>query len=344
MVVHPHEYYAEVGPKGMNAVPVGSGPFRVVEHALGKYIRLERNHTYWKGGPKSQPKIETVEFRYIPDAQTRVAEMVAGGLDLIWNVAWDQAEQLRSIPSLRVVSSPTQLYVSLKMSTLPSTPAPQLHDIRVRQAIMHAIDRETMVRFMLGEQSRVIHADCHPSQFGCTDNGVPRYDYNPRKARQLLAEAGYSSGFDIDLYAYRNRNQTEAIIGYLAAVGIRAQLRFMEVTSVFSASRAGKVALIDYSFNSRSVFDASNSVSRFYQFSSDDLNRDAEVRDLLLRGDSSMDPNVRKDAYSKALRVIAERAYSLPLYALPIHYLATKDLMFNAYTDGTPRFREMYYR
>src|SRR5215216_3780905 len=83
IVIHPNEYYAKVGPKGMNEKPVGSGPYRVTEHAIGKYLRLERNPDYFKDSPKPQPKIEKIEIRFIPDRQTQVAEVMSGGIDLI---------------------------------------------------------------------------------------------------------------------------------------------------------------------------------------------------------------------------------------------------------------------
>ena len=69
-----------------------------------------------------------------------------------------------------------------------------------------------------------------------------------------------------------------------------------------------------------------------------------EVRDLLERGDSQVDPAVRKEAYRKALALIAERAYSLPLYSLTTYYVANKDLVFTAYPDEIPRFWEMSYK
>ena len=76
----------------------------------------------------------------------------------------------------------------------------------------------------------------------------------------------------------------------------------------------------------------------------DDVNRDAEIRDLLERGDSSVDAAVRKQAYAKALTLIQERAYAVPLYSLPTHYVAAKDLVFTAYPDELPRFWEMTWR
>jgi peptide/nickel transport system substrate-binding protein len=110
IVIHPHAYYEKVGPMGMNEKPIGTGPYRIVEHALGKHLRLARNPDYFKDSPKPQPKIDTIELRFIPDRQTQVAEMLSGGLDLIKNVAPDQAKQLRMVPSLQVVSAEIMRY------------------------------------------------------------------------------------------------------------------------------------------------------------------------------------------------------------------------------------------
>ena len=92
-----------------------------------------------------------------------------------------------------------------------------------------------MIKQIVGEGARVLHVLCFPSQFGCTEEGVPRYAYDPAKAKQLLAEAGFPDGFEIDLYAYRERHQTEAMIGYLRAVGIKANLRFMQYAAMRDA-------------------------------------------------------------------------------------------------------------
>jgi len=343
--IYPHEYYAQVGPKGMSEKPVGSGPYRVVEHARGKHILLERNPDYSGTGPKSRPKVDRIDIRFIPDPQTRVAEVVAGGTDLIMYVARDQAEQLRDLPTLQIVSGDTIRYSYLALNTQPTTPAPALLDVRVRQAIAHAIDRDAIVKHLVGNGARVLNAECHPAQFGCEDANVPRHDYDPAKARRLLAEAGYAKGFAIDLYAAsRDRNPTEAIIGYLGAVGIQARLRTVETTVASDLLRRGRAALAHLSWGSSSIMDASASVSNFHEFSADDVNRDPEVRDLLVRGDTAMDPQARKDAYAKALALIAERVYAVPLYSVPVYYVADKDLVFTPFADEVPRFWEMRWR
>jgi peptide/nickel transport system substrate-binding protein len=344
IVIHPHEYYSKVGPKGMNEKPIGTGPYRVTEHAIGKYIRLERNPDYFTDSPKARAKIEKAEFRFVPDPQTRVAEVLAGSLDLIRQVTVDQGEQLKAVPNVKVVSGEIMRFVFLQFDARENTSVPALRDIRVRKAIMHAIDREAMVKSIVGEGSRVLHAFCFPSQFGCIDEKAPRYAYDPAKSKALLAEAGYPNGIELDFYAYQDRNHTEAMIGYLHAVGIRTSLRFMQYAAVRDAGRSGKSPLSHQSWGSFSVNDISAATPAFFKFTLDDLARDPEVRDLLERGDTSIDTKVRTDAYARALGLIQERAYALPMYSLPALYASAKDLVFDAYMDEIPRIWEMSYK
>ena len=104
----------------------------------------------------------------------------------------------------------------------------------------------------------------------------------------------------MEIYAYRDRAQTEAMIGYLRAVGIRANLRFVQPAAGREARRAGKVAMDHWTWGT-GIQDVYSTTSVFFGGNPDDMNRDPEVRALLERGDTSLDPAVRKEAYAKAL-------------------------------------------
>jgi peptide/nickel transport system substrate-binding protein len=344
VVIHPHEYYAKVGPKGMNEKPIGSGPFKVTEHVLGKVIKLERNKDYWKGSPKPVPAIDKVEIRMIPDRQTQVAEMLSGGLDLIMNVPVDQADQLKAAPHLVVTSGGTMRIVFVLFNAGENTPLPAIKDVRVRRAIAHAIDKETMAKELVGEGVQVINTVCFPTQFGCTDEGAPRYAYDPAKAKQLLAEAGVANSLEFDLIGYRDRPQTEAMVNYLRAVGIKANLKFMQYAAMREQHRGNKAAVTHQTWGSFNINDTSASTSAFFKGIDDDMTKDPEVIALLQKGDTSIDPAARKDAYKKALALIQERAYAVPLYALTTYYVVNKDLDFKPYPDELPRFWEMKWK
>ncbi len=344
VVIHPNEYYAKVGPQGMNTAAIGSGPYRVTEHAVGKYVRLERNKDYFKESPKPQPKIEKIEIRFIPDRQTQLAEMLSGGLDLIMNVPPDQAEQLKAAPHLEVKSGETMRIVFLNINTLENTPNPQLRDIRVRRAISMAIDRETMVKQLVGEGGRVLNVICFPGQFGCSDEKAPRFKYDVAEAKKLMAEAGLANGFELDLYAYRERPQSEAMVNYLRAIGIKANLRFMQYAAMREQIRGNKAGLAHQTWGSFSVNDVSASTPVYYKWLPDDINRDPQVRDLLEKGDSSVDPAVRKAAYAEALGLIQERALGVPLYSLVTFYVMGKGLDMKTYADEMPRLWEVTWK
>ena len=344
VIIHPAKYYAEVGPKGMNAKPVGTGPYRVANYVPGKSITLERNPNYFKDSPKGMPKIGKIDIRFIPDRQTQMAEMLSGGADFIMHVPKDQADQAAKVPHLQVVSGETMRIVFMQLNTLENSPNPQLKDARVRKAIAHAIDRESIVKNIVGAGSRVLHTQCFPSQFGCTDDGATRYPYDPALAKKLLAEAGHPNGFDTEIFAYRERNQTEAIINNLQAVGIRAKLNFSQYAAMRDAIRAGKAPMTHQTWGSFSVNDVSASIPVWFGFEADDITRDAQVRDLLNKGNNSVDPKVRQQAYQQALKRIADNAFSVPLWSLPVFYVATKELNFSAYPDEMVRFWEMSWK
>lgn len=344
VVIHPNEYYEKVGPDGMNAKPVGTGPFRVTEYDVGKSITLEKNQDYFADSPKKQGPIEKIVIRFIPDRQTQIAEVLSDGVDFIMYVPKDQAEQLETIPNLQVASGETMRIAFMQMNSQENTPSQALKDERVRKAIIYAIDRETMVKEIVGAGSRVLNTICFPKQFGCTDEGAPVYEYNPDKAKALLAEAGYANGLDLDLIAYRERNQTEAIIGYLKAVGINANLQFLQYAAMRDLIRSNKAMLTHQTWGSFSVNDVSAATPVYFGFEKDDISRDPEVRDLLKKGDTTILPEDRKASYQDALKLIAERAYAVPLYSLPVYYVATADLNFKAYPDEMPRFWEMTWK
>src|SRR5512140_2696778 len=146
VVMYPGKYYAKVGPKGMSEKPVGSGPYMVVENQPGRLVRMKRNPHYFKDSPKPQPQIETLALRLIPDQNTQTAELMAGGLDWIFNVPPDQAAQLNTVPALQVKAGETMRVVFFTMASDEKTPTPVFKDIRVRKAIIHAINRPAMLK------------------------------------------------------------------------------------------------------------------------------------------------------------------------------------------------------
>ena len=344
VAIHPAKYYKEVGPSGMNAKPVGTGPYKVLEYIPGKSITLEKNTNYFKDSPKVQPTIGKVQIRFIPDRQTQVAEIISGGADFIMHVPQDQANQLKTMPNVQVVSGNTMRIVFMQMNIMDGTPTPELKDVRVRKAIAHAIDRKAIVKNIVGQGSEILNTICTPSQAGCTDDGATVYNYDPALSKKLLTEAGYPNGFSIDIVAYRERQQTEAIINYLQAVGIKPKLSYLQYAAMRDMVRANKAGLTHQTWASNLVNDVSASTPVYFGFGNDDITRDPEVRDLLDKGDHTIAPAPRKEFYKKALNIIADKAYAVPLWSLPVYYVASKDVAFKPYPDELVRFWDMSWK
>jgi peptide/nickel transport system substrate-binding protein len=290
------------------------------------------------------PKIDKVEIRMIPDRQTQVAEVLSGGMDLIMSVDYAQAQQLKAAPQVAVQSGGTMRIVFLLFNAGADTPAKELLNVKVRQAIAHAIDKKTMAKTLVGEGAPVIDAICFPTQVGCDVSKVARYDYDPAKAKKLLAEAGFPNGFSIPMMAYRERPQTEAMINYLRAVGVNVELKFMQYAAMREQQRANKIGITHQTWGSFNVNDVSASTSAYFKGVDDDMTRDAEVIALLTKADTSIDPKVRENAYREAHKLITERAYAVPLYALVTWYVQSKELVFKPYPDELPRFYEMSWK
>lgn len=315
----------------------GTGPYKVAEIKPGELILMERNPGYWEGSPKGKGQIGKIKFRTIKDANTRLAEVMTGAVDWVWDVPKDQAERVKSAPNLIVENAKTFRFSYITFDVKGAGPDKRFQDKRVRQAIAHAINRELIVKNLVGLPSEVIHAACHPDQFACSPD-VPTYDYNPDKAKQLLAEAGHPNGFEFDLYAYREREFTEAIIGDLVKVGLKPKLSFLQYGPLVQALQKGQAAAANMTWGSSSIPDVSAAAGYFFTGTPDDLARDAALNELIQKADSTIDPEKRKAMWQVALTKISSEAYWVPLFTYAKYYVYSKDLDFKATSDEIPQF------
>lgn len=335
--IYPHEYYEEVGPEGMSANPVGTGPYKVIDSTPGKSLTLEINENYFADSPKGKPKIGKIVQRTIPDPQTQVAELLSGRLDWIWLVPPDIADRLEARPNIDVVAGETMRIGYLNFDSVGKSGVDYFTDKRVRQAVNHAINREPIAESLIGGGSQVINSACFPTQFGC-EQDVKVYDYDPDKARALLVEAGYPDGFDVELYAYRERHVTEAIIGDLANVGIRASLNWVRFATYKEMNLKGEIALRHGAFGSWSINDVSITMEGFFEGMEEDTTQDQQLIEWNREASQIVDADRRKELYSKALKHIAEEAYWVPLHTYFTYYAFNSELDFEPQPDEVARF------
>jgi peptide/nickel transport system substrate-binding protein len=338
VTIYPKKYYSQVGPEGMALKPVGTGPYKCVEVVPGKGLTLVKNSNYFDGSPKGKPHIGKINIRFIREMNTQIAELMSGRADWIWRVPADQAEKMSKIPKITVLNSDTMriYYLTFDAADRKGRNTP-VKNLKVRQAIAYAIDRPTMLKTLVKGASQIVNSACYPSQFGCTDD-VTKYEYNPAKAKKLLAEAGYPHGCSINFYSYRDRPYLEAIQNYLSAVGIKANLNVLTYAAARDKIRAGEVDLAMMTWGSYSINDVSAIIGNFFKGGADDTYGDKQLIDWIEKGDTSVDPAVRKKNYKLALQRIADRVYWLPLWSYSVFYAYTRDLNFIATPDEIPRF------
>jgi peptide/nickel transport system substrate-binding protein len=338
--IWPKAYREKVGADGYSRMPIATGPYRYTKVDVASGVEYERFDGYYAGGPKGKPAFKKIIARYVSEPTTQVNELLAQRLDWIWGVNPDQMDNLNRMPFLTAVRQESMRVGFLQMDGAGRTGKDNpMTNLKVRQAVMHAIDRQTIADKLVGGGSRVPQAMCFPTQFGCNQDVAVKYDYNPAKAKQLLAEAGYPNGFDIDFTSYvQPRQWPEAVQNYLNAVGIRAKFNFMQVAALIKRSLAGELVLQMGSWGSYSINDVSAILPNYFNGGASDYARDPEVIKLLEAGGSTADEAERIKNYDAAIRRITEQAYILPLHTYVSTYAFNKALEFPTFADELPRF------
>jgi peptide/nickel transport system substrate-binding protein len=262
---------------------------------------------------------------------------MTGAIDWIWDVPKDQAERIQANPAVVVENAKTLRVSYLQFDAHGVSGQKLFTDKRVRVALNHAINRESLTKNLVGPASVVAHAPCHPDQFACSGD-VPKYAYDPAKARALLKDAGVAEGTEVELFAYRDREYTEAVIGDLAKVGIKPKLTYVQFTAFLEAVHKGRTPIAHGTWGSNSVPDVSAMTAHFFLHGPDDLTKDPEVKKLIEEADGIIDPDKRKAAWQKVLSRIAEEAYWVPLFTYAKYYAYAKDLDFKPTADEIPQF------
>jgi ABC-type transport system substrate-binding protein len=203
--------------------PVGTGPFTVASWTRGERIVLERNPDYWG----ESATIERLEFITAREDGARMVLIETGEADIAVRVPSEDIQRLDALNNVRVdvTTGLRTIYIGF------NTQAEPFNDPRVRQAMNYAINKEEIVEFILGGQARVSDAPIAPNVFGYTAAGP--YEYDPERARELLAEAGYGDGLTFTFVHPTGRYMQDARIAdavrsQLAEIGVTAELQTME--------------------------------------------------------------------------------------------------------------------
>lgn len=332
----PPGYVKEVGAEGLALKGVGTGPYTLSEWRKDDRIVLEANPDHWGG----KPELSTVIFRPIPDEFARVSALLAGEVDLVANIPIDFKEQIDTGSSTYVAETSagaTNVFIMGRDEPLQKR--------EVRQALNLAIDREKLSETLFHGLARPISQGAAPTDFGFNPS-VPPYPYDPEKARQLLAEAGYPDGFPLVVqsangYILGDTLVVEAVVEMLKEVGIDAKLHVLEMarrTEMLGQRTVTGLLLIN---PGSTTFDADGIVWRLLHPDSvagdywQGSKKGSDFFELMETARYTIDQDVRQDLYYKAAEVL----YNDP----PWLYLWQEFFLYgtNCRLDFTPRVDTM---
>ncbi|HHH42244.1 MAG TPA: ABC transporter substrate-binding protein, partial [Chloroflexi bacterium] len=325
----PKAYLEEVGTKGFIEHPIGTGPFKFVSAKPGlEEIVMERFDDYYGGAPDLEPVgpacVERVIFRVIPEASTRVAALLAGEVDIIQAVPPELVDTLAQTPGIQVKTAPGTRPIWMEMNV---NKAP-FDDVRVRQALNYAVDKDLIVEEIYGGRAVVLPGPLSPFN-NFVNKKLKPYPYDPDKALALLEEAGWTDSdgdgildkngqpfaFTIDTEE-RFRSLAEALADQFRAIGIDATVRFWEYGVIKPQLLAGeRMAFLrdwgDSAFDPVGHFEAKwhgyveGSPYGRGNFSGYNNER---VNELIKLGETTADVEERRKIYDEAQEIVYEEA------------------------------------
>jgi peptide/nickel transport system substrate-binding protein len=223
--------YYESDPDAFVTNPIGCGPYKFVSRSTGSNIVLEANEDYYRGAPE----IKELRFEVIPDAATKAIALQTGEISFA-EIDSSVLTQLEANPSITIEEVPTSTfcYVSMNLEKEP------FNDVRVRQAINYAIDRENLVNVCYDGEAEVNSNICSKDRSGYSDDQL-QYTYDPEKAKELLAEAGIETPYDLGeiLVAEKYSNLATVIQNDLKAVGLEVTISVKEFNAYIGDLTSG---------------------------------------------------------------------------------------------------------
>ena len=307
----PKKYVEQVGDDGFKRAPIGAGPYKVVSFKPGVELVMEAFDGYWR----KPPSVKRLVMRSMTEETTRAAALKAGEIDITYLLTGPTAEEIKRTPGARLAAPllSAAFWLDLPDQWNPKSP---WHDRRVRLAASHAIDRKAVNQAETLGFSRL------------TDSIVPRvfqhalpFDpppYDPAKARQLLAEAGFPNGFDAgDFTPFPPYfSMGEAVAGYLQGVGIKSRIRTMERATFLSEwhdkKLRGIVLAITGAFGNAATrlepFVTKNGIYA-YGFL-------PQVDDLYTRQARESDPKKREALLHQVQEIVHDQVLYVPIYEL----------------------------
>jgi peptide/nickel transport system substrate-binding protein len=311
-MIVPPQYIQKHGETYFATHPIGTGAYQVVSYKPGSSVTLKANPSYWRGAPK----IQNVDIKFVPDANTRMSMMQAGSVDIVEAVPPAQASLVKNDANfiLDAVGSPTVSEIRFDVTKK------YLNNQDVRQAINYAIDKNAIIQKILNGYGKPISTFQGAQSFG-NDPSLQPYPYDPQKAQQLLQKAGVPKGTTLTL-DYDGSDSTfaevaQAVQEELQQVGINLKLQPEDTNTFYNQLIPQQKAGDMHEFGWGGwTLDFDNTAELLYskgQFWNPDFSN-PQITALLNQERSTNDQNVRQQAFFKMDKLLQQLAIEVPLY------------------------------
>ena len=285
--------------------PIGTGPFKYVSYTPGQNLELEKYDGYWQ---ESVPSLDSVEFKFIADVDTAFVELQAGTIDILKYLTSAQAETLGD--DYNIVQGSMNLVHAMYLNSAYEP----LSNTEVRQALCYAVDRDAINNFIFGGKSHIIGSHMIPAMSKYYEPEAETvYSYDPEKAKELLADAGYADGFDLEITVPSSYSQhvdsAQIIADELSQVGVNVTLNQVEWSTWLQDVYKGG------NFQATVIgFDGTLAPSDWLKkYVTDDAKNfmhysNTEYDDVFNTAYTTVDDDVKVENYKKAQMILAEDA------------------------------------
>jgi len=325
--------------KWMSNNACGTGPFKLVEWTKGQRLVFEKNRDYWGGseGGRTTPKVDKVIYKIVDDPSTARLMLEKGDVDIAEKLLVEQFEKLKTTPGIKVInfSIPKDVYITMDVSK------PPFNDMKVRQAISHAINYEEIMKYIERDNVKRMHGLIPEGIMGHNPD-LPPYKFDLAKAKELMKASGYPDGFTTDLiFALERRQEFEQVGSYIQAylkkIGIN-----VEIQKIAFDPQIAKMEKGDYGMSLMTwtcvMPDAEDIAGWLYDSvrASGGWNGsywyDKDVQAKLDRCRESSDQEERKRLYQEVDRKAVNQAIYIYLYQLTSQF-ATRENIKNFHYD-----------
>jgi peptide/nickel transport system substrate-binding protein len=299
-------------------VPVGTGPFKFEEWVPGDHLTLVKFDEYWQPG---LPYLDKVVVKAIPDVQSRMVNLLAGAIDGLWGVPYSDKKLLQQAEGIVVDQSPPGFGFD---AFIMNVNEPPFDDVRVRQAMQWAVDRDKINQLAFSGEATMTMLPRAPSSWAYPQELENYYYYDPEKAKQLLAEAGYPNGFKTQMLISGTGgvylDMAQVYQQDLAQIGVEMELVPTELPQYWPLLMDSQFAIVSHGTGDATVdpsglFEGAACCRPFRNFFgiTDNTTWFPRYKQVIEQARAEVDQANRKALYDEAIRILEEQAWTIPV-------------------------------